>query len=119
MRPPSFVNLTAFEQIPYDLLQAAGVTKNNVAVDVNHCGQGHPFHVSAWPDDINGSLKDAFDLDRLSVEFELPVMMREVSRMSSTNRVCDCALLQSPPSRVAPYAQRASRYAIAPNPESK
>src|SRR5215475_8476287 len=58
------------EQIPYGLLQAAGVAKNNVAVGVNHRGQGHPFHFSAWPDDINGRLKDAFDLDRLGVEFE-------------------------------------------------
>src|SRR5262245_27064242 len=36
------------EQIPYGLLQAASVAKNNVALGVDQSGKGYPFHFSAW-----------------------------------------------------------------------
>src|SRR5262249_20541256 len=59
------------EQIPDGLLQTAAVADHHAALGVNHRAQVHPFHFGAGPDDINGGLEDAFDIERLNVEFEL------------------------------------------------
>src|SRR5262249_26352182 len=58
------------EQVPDGLLQTASVADHHAALAFNRRAQGHPFHCGAGPDDVDGGLKDAFDLDRLGVEFE-------------------------------------------------
>ena len=58
------------EQIPDGLLQTVGVAEDHAVRRLNHLVQGDPFRFGAGPDDVNGGMKDAFDLDRLGVELE-------------------------------------------------
>src|SRR5215510_2218770 len=57
------------EQVPHGLLQTAAVADHHAASGVSHFAQSHPFHFGAGSDDVDGDLENAFDLDRLSVEF--------------------------------------------------
>src|SRR5262245_22448679 len=58
------------EQIPDGLPQTVVVTEDHAVRRFNHFAQGDPFRLDAGLDDIDGGMKDVFDLDRSGVEFE-------------------------------------------------
>src|SRR5262249_19203702 len=58
------------EQVPDSLLQTAGVAEDHAVWDVDLFAQNNPFRFDAGPDDIDGGMKNVFDLDRLGVELE-------------------------------------------------